>query len=90
MSKGLHDKYIATKTDGLPVDPDARYFVLRIDTDLCAWLALNTYAKAVEQENKELANDLFRMLRDVQARMQAMMAQDTDSHSRDVLDRGQF
>lgn len=28
---GLHQKYIITKADGSPVDPNAIYFVLRLD-----------------------------------------------------------
>lgn len=28
---GLHQRYIVTKADGEPVDPEAIYFVLRLD-----------------------------------------------------------
>lgn len=29
--KGLHQRYVIAKADGTPVDPNAVYFVLRID-----------------------------------------------------------
>ena len=31
--KGLYNKYTITKTDGTPIDSNADYFVLRLDTD---------------------------------------------------------
>jgi hypothetical protein len=45
MTQRLYGKYNVTKTDGSPVDPNAQYFVLRIDTDEAARQALDTYAK---------------------------------------------
>lgn len=29
--EGLHQRYIVSKADGTPIDPEAIYFVLRID-----------------------------------------------------------
>lgn len=29
----LYDKYIVTKADGSPMEPEAKYFVLRYDND---------------------------------------------------------
>jgi len=43
MSK-LYNKYRIVKTDNTPTDPDAVYFVLRIDTDPAARVALLVYA----------------------------------------------
>ncbi len=68
---GLKKKYIVTKADGSAVDPDAQYFVLRIDTDRCARLALRTYARAIEWENPSLADGLFRLLAEKQERHKA-------------------
>lgn len=42
--KKLYRKFEIAKTDGTPVDPDAQYFVLRIDTDPAARVALLAYA----------------------------------------------
>jgi len=44
--KGYYKKYSITKADGRPCDPDAEYFVLRLDTDPAARAALRTYAEA--------------------------------------------
>jgi len=62
---GLHQKYIVTKADGTPVDPEAEYFVLRIDSEADAdhrWAclrALETYAKAIEPNIPRLACELI-------------------------------
>jgi hypothetical protein len=44
MEDALHDKYEVTKRDGTPTDPDAVYFVLRIDNDEDALLAAMMWA----------------------------------------------
>jgi hypothetical protein len=55
---GLHQRYNITKVDGGPVDPDAMYFVLRIDGNASAddpahiaacQLAALTYCKCAEE-----------------------------------------
>lgn len=56
--RGLYGKYTIGKVDGSPVDPQADYFVLRLDTDTNARVAALTYADACEEENPELAVDL--------------------------------
>lgn len=63
---GLHPrKYIITKTNGNPVDPEADYFVLRLDKgDTHAQKALAKYADSVEEDNEELAADLAEKLHD--------------------------
>ena len=54
----LHDKYVVTKVDGSPTDPDAEYFVLRIDRDPFARLATRKYAALIRSVNPDLADDL--------------------------------
>jgi len=54
--KNLCDKYTVTKKDG-PTDPNAVYFVLRIDKDPYAREALVAYASSINFVNRSLAND---------------------------------
>lgn len=61
--QGILNKYIVTKTDGSPVDPNARYFVLRIDTDEAARSAALTYATAIEAADPVLADQLRQLVR---------------------------
>ena len=64
--QGLYDKYIITKTDGSPVDPHAQYFVLRIDTDPCARLALDhsaQYLERYEVGSPQLEDEIYQWLR---------------------------
>lgn len=56
--KGWKDKYRIYKADGRPVDPEAIYFPLRLDTDPRARAAAKLYADLTEQINPELAEDL--------------------------------
>ncbi len=56
--KKLYRKFDVRKTDGTPVDPHAQYFVLRIDTDHAARVALLAYADVVEQSEPEFASQL--------------------------------
>ena len=59
MSKrGLYGKYIISKADGSEVDPKAKYFVLRADTDKHARKALLAYAESVREDNPTLAKDI--------------------------------
>ncbi len=59
--KGLYQKYIVTKTSGDPVDLDAQYIILRIDSgeyvDACR-IGVRAFAEAVEPFNHELSWDL--------------------------------
>src|SRR3990172_4091387 len=52
------NKYIIQKTDGTEIDPQAFYFVLRLDKDPHAREAALTYAKSVAKENIKLSLDL--------------------------------
>jgi len=46
--KGLYNKYIIHKSDGTSIDPNADYFVLRLDTDSCARGAIRNYANRIK------------------------------------------
>jgi hypothetical protein len=54
----LYDKYIIEKANGEPIDPNADYFVLRLDTDLHARTAAMAYANSIENENPAFARDI--------------------------------
>lgn len=56
--KKLYYKYEIIKTNGEPTDPDAHYFVLRIDTDPAARAALITYADQIQDNEPEFAAQL--------------------------------
>lgn len=60
MSQKLFGKYNITKADGTPTDPNAQYFVLRIDTDPAARSALKTYAHS--QDDPEFRSQLLQWL----------------------------
>lgn len=55
---GLFRKYHITKADGAECDPNAEYFVLRVDKDPHARKALRAYADSVESENPDFASHL--------------------------------
>lgn len=55
---GWEDKYIISKSDGSPVDENAIYFVLRLDTDIHARRAALAYAASVQAENPLFAREI--------------------------------
>lgn len=57
-AQGVYGKYVISKSDGSPVDPEACYFVLRLDVDPAARAAMLVYAEAVRPENEEMAGDI--------------------------------
>ena len=59
MSGGIYKKYLVSKVNGEPVDPEAHYFVLRLDKDPAARAAARTYAMIVRDTNHELYDDLL-------------------------------
>lgn len=77
----LYSKYRIMKNDGSPIDPAARYFVLRIDTDRAARMALFAYASAIEKDNAEFANELrgyafhFTNKADIDAKTESRLAE---------------
>ena len=64
MPKGLYKKYIITKANGEPIDPEAQYFVLRIDTDPHAREALKAYRDSLIRscDNDLLMVDIDKLL----------------------------
>lgn len=65
--QGLHKKYNVTKVDG-PTDPDAQYFVLRLDTDPHARVAAQAYVVSVDIDNPQLAKDIMVWLDELEER----------------------
>jgi hypothetical protein len=57
MAQELYNKYNVTKANGEATDPNAQYFVLRIDTDPAARVALIQYAYA--QDDLEFREQLL-------------------------------
>lgn len=55
--QGLFDKYRVTKKEG-ETDPNAVYFVLRLDTDSAARSAAMWYASSIGVENPQLYEEL--------------------------------
>lgn len=55
----LCNKYQISKTSGRPCDPEAEYFVLRLDTDPIALIAFVTYAAGVGFADKEYGRQLM-------------------------------
>jgi hypothetical protein len=53
----LRHKYVVKKAYG-PTDPNAQYFVLRIDTDPAARAALLVYADQIKDVDPEFAKEL--------------------------------
>ena len=60
--KGLYGKYEIKKTDGTPVDPEAVYCTLRLDTDPHARAAIRAYIESCRDEEPDLARDLEKVL----------------------------
>jgi len=54
MKDKFYGKYIVTKADGTPTDPEADYFVLRLDTDPLARKAARQYAKDAARAGLEM------------------------------------
>ena len=56
---GIKNKYEIRKIDGTQVDPEAWYFVLRVDKDPHAQIAAIAYAYSVEEDNPLLSKELL-------------------------------
>ena len=64
--KGLHQRYIVTKTDGEPIDENAEYFILRVDKNgsdprhiAACRKAVLCYANEIKNHLPELSKDLI-------------------------------
>lgn len=62
---GLHHKYIISRTDGTPINPDNEYFLLKVKgegdpkhIEACQ-IALLAYAGAIQEHLPKLADDIF-------------------------------
>lgn len=63
--QGVFGKYRIEKADGSEVDPAAQYFVLRLDKDHHARVAIAAYGQSVEIENPVLASEIRAWLYDL-------------------------
>lgn len=59
------DKYKVEKTDGTPLDENAKYFVLRVDNDQIASLACMFYAVMIAKKDEQHSIDLINYLQEV-------------------------
>ena len=59
---GYDKKYIVTKRNGHLIDPEATYFVLRLDKDPHALEAMETYIDSVFEDNPQLAKELSELV----------------------------
>ena len=66
QKRGVYGKYVIEKADGSPVDPEACYFVLRLDTDPAARKAAAQYARSVRRKNAVFADDIERCLNELE------------------------
>lgn len=55
---GWDKRYIIQKRNGEPIDPKAIYFVLRLDKDPHALVAMKAYGKSVAKDNRRLSQDI--------------------------------
>ena len=62
--QGLYGKFIISKADGSPIDPKAKYIVLRYDADSkdfwSSSAAIRKYAELIFTTNLEFATDLIK------------------------------
>jgi hypothetical protein len=63
------DKFILKKADGSPIDPEAKYIVLRYDANnfkdgFAARHAIRKYAKMIQHTNPVFALDLLKAVKD--------------------------
>ena len=62
--EGLYGKFIIRKADGTPIDPDAKYIVLRYDANskdgFHSRHAIIAYARTIKAENPIFADDLLK------------------------------
>ena len=63
---GLYEKYVIAKRDGTPLDPQACYFVLRLDTDPCARDAARKYLELIKDQAPQLARDLRQLIAELE------------------------
>lgn len=62
-TRGIYRKYNISKANGKPIDPEAKYFILRIDNDYDALFAAIYWAR--KKENQELVDDLIELAKEL-------------------------
>jgi hypothetical protein len=67
--ENLHNKYIISKTDGTPMDDEAEYFVLRLDTDPIARKAIWVYSLLLGIENPTFADELRKWIKTIEKKL---------------------
>ncbi len=78
MTKGLYPKYILSKGNGEPLNPRAKYFILRYDCETerehlyASVKALGSYCDEIKETFPDLANDLWA---DVELELQKVLEQ---------------
>ena len=67
-NKGLYNRYQIAKTSGRPIDPKAKYFVMRYDNDgddkihiQACQLAIRVYAYAIKGHLDQLSENLLNL-----------------------------
>jgi hypothetical protein len=61
---GFEPRFVVERTDGQPIDPSRRYFVLDYSgADEGALIALAAYAQWINHVNPQLAEDIWAALR---------------------------
>lgn len=88
--QGWYLKYNIEKSDGSPMDPEADYFVLRLDKDPHARKAADAYAKSVARENPTLANDLRQRIATALSSTYGLSQEADDHTTDDVPDPDKF
>lgn len=66
-TRGIYGKYIIEKSDGSKVNPEACYFVLRLDTDSAARKAMRQYARSIRRENEMFAVQIDQCIEEIEA-----------------------
>ena len=56
---GLYQKYQVARTDSKPLEPGSEFFVLRVDSDPHARVALDFYARSVNEDNPVLCDQIL-------------------------------
>ena len=75
--RGLYRKFEWAHRDGSPIDPDARYFMLRPGNDPHAAAAVLAYAESVSDDNPALASDLNEWIEQLDAGLEENIAYDS-------------
>ncbi len=56
-------KYIVMKTDGTEIKKGSKYFVLNVNSDKHAIVAMKAYAESIREENKALYKEVLEYIK---------------------------